>query len=67
MKSIKFKLNAEEKSKIFSNAKLFAIPAIIFFLEEYVRTSDLQRSLIALKLYALNVVIDAGKKYLAGK
>lgn len=67
MTSKKFTLNEEEKKKIFDNAKLFLIPALLVFLTSIQAGMPVKDALMAVYLWALNTLIDVLKKYTQGK
>jgi len=59
------KLNKEDVKKWLNNTAIFAAPFLLVFLVSVQSGADINESLYVLYLYALNVIIDLLRKFIA--
>jgi hypothetical protein len=66
MQSKPFNLNYEDIKKIVKNAVIFLAPALLVFLSTYQTTGDVDKAMVALKLWVINTVIDILRRFVRG-
>jgi len=66
MQSKPFSLNIEDAKKIAKNAAIFLAPALLVFLTTYENTGDVDKAMVALRLWVVNTAIDILRKFAKG-
>lgn len=65
--SKRFDLNKEDLNKWINNSLVFFAPALLVFLIQIQAGKDINESLVAVKLWVLNTLIDLLRKFISGK